>query len=835
MERPVASLAPAPASCVLAAAPSEPTEGDGLSRDEAARLLIAHGANEIARARGRSVLRALAAQFSSPLIWLLLGACAASAALDETLDAAAIAVVVVVNALIGFAQEQRAERAMEALRAMSAPRARVVRDGRVAIIDAKNIVPGDVLVLDAGDIVAADARLVSAHALSTNEAALTGESVPVDKRADAAPAGAPLAERWDSVFMGTSVATGSARARVIATGPKTELGRIAAWMAATEPERTPLERQLERVGRSLLIACLSVVGVVALLSLIRGESWLVVLLTSVSLAVAAVPEGLPAIVTIALAIGVQRMAARNVLVRRLPAVETLGCTTVICTDKTGTLTTGRMRVREIWSDTHSRSVVLDAAAACSDAELDAAERDGVGDPTEVAILLAAAEQGVRRASIERERPRRAVHPFDSERKRMSIARADGRLYVKGAPESVFGALTNGDHTHAGAVNTEMAARGLRVLAVAMGRGAEERDLELVGLLGLADPPRKEAIGAIADAHRAGIRTVMITGDHLLTARAIARELGLVGEGESSEERVHARATPEDKLRIVRAWKARGEIVAMTGDGVNDAPALREASIGIAMGKSGTDVAREAAAMILTDDDFTSIVAAIREGRGVFENIRKTLVYLLSGNVAELVFVLATSLLGMPFPLTALQILWVNLATDGLPALALAIDPAPHDVLDRPPRPPSQPILGSREWRSVLAVALIEAAVVLATYAWALSARGLVEARDLAFSVLVFSEVLRSVSARSDTRVFFETRVLSNAWLLVVVAGTISLQILIQNLPFTQTLFGIAPISAIDELLALGVALVPVSLIELTKLARRFATSSRMASTSPVRS
>ena len=790
----------------------------GLTTAEAARLLALHGPNEIARASGPSVLRLLARQFSGAMIWLLLGACIVSAALGEILDASAIAVIVVLNALIGFAQEYRAQRAMTALRAMSAPRARVVRDGRIAAIDAHEIVPGDLLVLDAGDIVAADARLVVADALSANEAALTGESAPVEKRTEAVPVDAPLAERFDCVFSGTAIAMGSGRARVEATGMRTELGRIATLMASTKIEATPLEKRLEQVGRSLLVGCLAIVAVVALLGVLRGEPWLVVLVSSISLAVAAVPEGLAAIVTIALAIGVQRMASRNVLVRHLSAVETLGSTTVICTDKTGTLTTGHMRVREVWGDDHL--AVVDAAAACCDAELGPTGQDGIGDPTEIAILVEAAERDIRREAIETTRKRVLVHPFDAERKRMSIARADGRLYVKGAPESVMAVLAPGDVERAHTANTEMAARGLRVLAVAIGDGTEERDLRLVGLLGIADPPRSEAIDAIADARRAGIRTVMITGDQALTANAIAREMGLLAPGESPEGRVHARATPEDKLRIVRDWKARGEIVAMTGDGVNDAPALREAHIGIAMGKGGTDVAREAAAMVLTDDDFASIVAAIREGRGIFENIRKTLVYLLSGNLAELAFVLAASLLGMPLPLTAIQILWINLVTDGLPALALVMDPAAPDVLDHPPRPPREPILGARQWRRIAAIGLLEASVVLATYAWALTHRDLVEARNLAFSVLVFSEACRSVSARSDTRVFFETGLFSNVRLLAVVAATVGVQLAIQILPFTQELFGIGEISILDGAVALGVGLVPLTLVELSKLVPR---------------
>ena len=793
--------------------------GTGLTSTEAAARLSAEGPNEIDRARRTSALRVFASQFRGVMIWTLLAAAALSAALGERADAIAITVIVVLNALVGFAQEHRAARAMEALRALTAPHARVLRDERIAVVATRDIVRDDVLVLEAGDVVAADAQLIEAHDLRTTEAALTGESAPVDKRTTAAPAGAPLAERVDSVFQGTAVATGTGRARVTATGMKTELGRIAKLVADVQSEPTPLEKQLDRVGAMLLRLCLGVVGVVALLSVLHGEPWLVVLVSSVSLAVAAVPEGLAAVVTIALAIGVQRMAARRVLVRKLPAVETLGSATVICTDKTGTLTTGRMRVREVWGPDHH--AVLDAATACSDAELDALGQDGIGDPTEVAILLAAAARGIHRAAIETDRPRAVVHPFRSEARLMSIARSDGTLYAKGALDAIGQRRSSGvDLAEAERANADMAARGLRVLAVARGRGTEERDLELLGLIGIADPPRPEAIAAIADARGAGIRIVMITGDHAITALAIAKEMGIVREGEDAAKRVYARATPDDKLRIVRDLKKAGEIVAMTGDGVNDAPALREAHIGIAMGKGGTDVAREASAMVLTDDDFASIVNAVREGRGVYGNVRKTLVYLLSGNVAELAFVLGASLVGMPLPLTALQILWINLVTDGLPALALGADPPDPEVMQRGPRPPTEPMLGKAEWLTVARIAAVEACVVLATYVWTLRTIDLAHARELAFTVLALSEVFRAVSARSRGRVFFETGIASNLPLVGVVLVTVSVQIALPAIPLARDLLELTPFSVQHSALALGLAIVPVTLVEMAKLVRR---------------
>lgn len=801
------------------AAPSPfPPQPRGLGPEEVERRRKEFGPNEIAREEGTPPWVIAARQFESPVIWLLLVACAISAVLGEAVDAVAIGIIVAMNAAIAFFQEYRAERAVLALRSMTAPRARVVRDGHQEWVPASEVVPGDLLVLEAGDLVAADARVVEAHALRTNEAALTGESTPVDKSSEPTRAEAPLAERSDRVFLGTSVAVGTGLAEVLATGMRTELGRIAGMLASAQPGPTPLQERLAGVSRVLLQLCLGVVSVVAALGLHRGQGLFEVFLSAVALAVAAVPEGLPAVVTIALAIGVQRMAGRNVLVRRLSAVETLGCTTVICTDKTGTLTTGVMAVRELWGPDHRK--LVDAAAACCEAELAADERSGIGDPTEVAILLAAVEYEIRRGGIERERPRLAVTPFDSERKRMSVLRADQRLYVKGAVEVVVPRCP-GDAAPALEANVQMAARGLRVLAVAVGEGPEEAGLTLLGLIGIADPPRTEAIEAVTQARGAGIRTVMITGDHPVTARAIARELGIVRPGEDPQLLVHARATPEQKLEIVRNWKSRGAIVAMTGDGVNDAPALREAHVGVAMGKSGTEVARESAAMVLADDNFASVVAAVREGRGIFDNIRKTIVYLLSGNVAELTVMLAAAALALPAPLLPLHLLWINLVTDGLPALALVMDPPDDDTMRRPPRDPGEPMLGRPEWASILVTAALQATVTLAAFGWALGHRDLAEARNLAFSALVFGELFRSFASRSPTRTFWEVGAFTNLRLLGVVLVSAFLQIGSHHIPATQALFQIGDISLADCLLSVGLGLIPVSVIEFGKLARRW--------------
>lgn len=749
-----------------------------------------------------------------------------SSLLGEVADGIAIAAILVINSLVGFFQEFRAEKAMLALRSMTAPRARVRRDGHAVTVSAAEVVPGDVLLLEAGDIVAADARLVEAHALSTNEAPLTGESTPVEKRTAPVPPNTPLAERHDSVFMGTSVATGTGLAEVAATGMLTELGKIAHLLETAEETETPLQKRLAGVGRTLLYLCVGIVAVVAILGFVRGMRWLDVFMSAVSLAVAAVPEGLPAIVTIALAIGVQRMAARHALIRRLPSVETLGCATVICTDKTGTLTTGVMAVRELWGPDHTK--LLDAAAACSDAELGGDEKSGNGDPTEVALLMAAAVRGIRRPDIEQQRPRTDVHPFDSERKRMSIFRADGVLYVKGAVDLLLPLCASGADG-ATEANVQLAARGLRVLGVATGSIADEKDLRLLGLVGIADPPRTEAIAAVAAARAAGITTVMITGDHPVTARAIATEMGIIRPGDNPDDVVHARATPEEKLQIVRSWKAKGAVVAMTGDGVNDAPALREADIGIAMGKGGTEVTREAADMVLTDDNFASIVEAVREGRGIFDNIRKSLVYLLAGNAGELALMLAASIAGLPLPLLPLQLLWINLVTDGMPALALVMDPAEGDVLARPPRRPEEPMLGRPEWLNVAWTGLLQAATTLTVFVWALRCRSLVEARNLAFSVIVFAELFRAFASRSTTRVFWEVGVITNVRLLGVVVLSAIVQIAIHHVPAMQALFQIGDLSLADCGFSVGAGLVPVTVLEISKLLRRAFVRTRTAS------
>jgi Ca2+-transporting ATPase len=512
------------------------------------------------------------------------------------------------------------------------------------------------------------------------------------------------------------------------------------------------------------------------------------------------------------------MAIRRALVRRLPSVETLGSVTVICTDKTGTLTTGKMRIREIWGDDHRATLLT--AASCCDSELGEDAGEGMGDPTELAILIAAREQGIERADIERNRPRLSTEPFDPVRRRMSVYRSDHVLSVKGAVEGLLPLCTKTPEEQlrrARSTADEFAARGLRVLAVATGTAPRESELTLLGLLGIADPPRTEAMDAIAEARSAGVTPVMITGDHPVTAAAIARELGLVLEGEALHERVHARATPEDKLRIIRDWKARGAVVAMTGDGVNDAPALREAHIGIAMGRAGTEVTRQSADLILADDNFATIVEAIREGRAVYQSIRKAVQYLLTGNLAELVAVLLASALMLPVPFLAAHLLWINLVTDALPGLALIAEPPSPDLMSSPPRPRHEKLLGGKEWARIATIGLLEGAVVVLLFALQLRIHGLEQARNVAFTTLVFSQIFRSLAARSRSRTFWQVGALSNLWLLGVAAITLFLQISIHFVPLTQKAFGLLPLQSEDFAWILPFALVTTTLIELRKL------------------
>ncbi len=896
-----------PPAEVAARLDTDPTAG--LSTAEAARRLTLHGPNTLRETQPEPWWRRFLRQFRELVIWILLAAAVISSALGDWADTAAIAAIVLVNAIIGFLQEERAARALAALQRLSAPATKVVRDGVVRPLPARELVPGDHIEIEAGDSVPADARLITAFGLRVQESALTGESEPVAKDAAAVlDAEAPLGDRRTIVHAGTVVAAGRGAAVVVATGMDTELGRIAGLLERGAPERTPLQRRLGELGRVLIVVCLAVVGIVVLLELGRGRPVTEVLLRAVSLAVAAVPEGLPAVVTVVLAIGVQRMVARNALVRRLPSVETLGSVTVICSDKTGTLTRNEMTVREIVTatgtfrvtgggyaphggffradpgyapaDSHAHPAaavspradpdlarLLGIAARCTSATVQPT-RDGswevVGDPTEGALVVAALKAG-----LPHEDPAEPIVfelPFDSDRKRMSVVvqRADGTrsLDLKGATEAVLPRcvaewrggtvvpLSAARRREILRTASAMAGRALRVLSLAcrdlaaaepLAADADraERDLVHVGLVGMIDPPRDEVQRAVERCRTAGIRPVMITGDHPATALAIGRELGLAnadGRAVTGAEldalsdaglaaavrdiAVYARVSAEHKLRVVNALRQHGEVVAMTGDGVNDAPAVKAADIGIAMGITGTDVTKEAADMVLTDDNFASIVAAIEEGRGIYDNIRKFIHYLLSCNAGEVLLVFGAALAGWPAPLQAIQILWLNLVTDGLPALALGLEPPEDDIMERPPRPPHEAVITRGRGLLILAHGGLVAAVSLAAF-W-LTWRGgddeatIAHAQTITFCTAAFAQLFFAIGCRSDRVTAFRAGFLANPALLVAIALSTLLQVAVVTLPFARPVFAAEAAVRHEWLLVLGLALVPVTVVELTK-------------------
>lgn len=839
----------------------------GLSPREADKRLRDVGHNAIQEAKKTSPISILAGQFKDFMVLVLLAATVISFLLGETGDGITIVAIVIMNAILGFLQEYRAEKSVETLKALTAPVARVVRQGRLAEVPARDLVPGDMIELEAGDRVPADARIVAVTGLETEEAALTGESTSVRKIAeDVTDPRAALGDQKNMVFMGTTVSRGRARAVVVATGMQTEMGTIAHLIREAQEEQTPLQRRLEQLGKVLVILSLVIVAIVVLTGLVRGEPLYQMFLTGVSLAVAAIPEGLPAIVTIALALGVQRMIRAHAIVRRLPAVETLGCTTVICSDKTGTLTRNQMTVTDLWMNgqrirqrpegqgflsaepsygavpQQTARRMLEGMVLCNNAELESEEGPGgQGDPTEVALLWASVEHGVRPSQALAEHERVGEIPFESERQRMAVIvknrRNQALVYVKGAPDVVLnycrfveseGEVSPLDEVTRQRIlkaNDAMAEDALRVLAVAYrpARSEEprehwEEELIFLGMAGMIDPPRQEAIQAIASANRAGVHTVMITGDHPNTARAIARQLGMLSAGdeivtgreldEMSDDdlsqrvrhiRVYARVSPPHKLRVVKAWKARGDVVAMTGDGVNDAPAVKEADIGVAMGITGTDVTKEASAMILTDDNFATIVRAIEEGRAIYDNIRKFIRYLLSCNVGEVLVMFLAAFMGMPLPLLPIQILFVNLVTDGLPAMALGIDPPSPGVMDRSPRPPRESIfargLGTKiGFRGVLIGLSTLAVFALALGPWAM---GLREARTMALATLILSQLFHVFDARAEDRSFLEVGLFSNPYAVLAVLSSIFMLVAIVYAPGLRELFKTDPLSVVD--------------------------------------
>jgi Ca2+-transporting ATPase len=845
---------------------------DGLSSGEAARRLVESGPNMIVDATSHSWLASLAAQFLDVPILLLLGAAAVAGFIGDAVDSAVILAIVALNAAIGFSQEYRAERALAALKAMTAETATALRDGRLQQVPASRLVSGDIVHVTAGGIVPADLRLLEAASLSTNEASLTGESMPVDKSADALHTeDVAVAERSNILHKGTFVTRGRAVGVVVATGMATEFGRVAALLRDVRAVQTPLQVRLARLGRILAALVVVVSGIVFATGMLRGESWLPMLMTALSLAVAAIPEALPAVVTVSLALGARRMAARRALIRRLPAVETLGSVTFICADKTGTLTANEMRVESCYCDgmvapsppgSAPGRALLRAMALSNDVYRDANGRL-VGDPIETALVEAAESGGTRRAAVERELPRVAEIPFEAKRRCMTTVHrdADGRFLsiTKGAPEAVIaqcetirkdGGVARIDRAAVERAAHAMASEGLRVIAFGERRldalsGAPspeglERRLAFLGLAGLIDPPRAAAREAIAECRAAGIVPVMITGDHPVTALAVARELGLTTDASSvitgpqlerlptpdferraAGLRVYARVSPEQKLRIVTALQGRGECVAMTGDGVNDAPALRQADIGVAMGVTGTDVAKEASALVLQDDDFTTIVSAVAEGRRIYDNLRRFVRYQLTTNSAEVWTLFLAPFLGLPLPLLPVQILWINLVTDGLPGLALAVEPAERDAMRRPPRPVREGLFAHGLGAHVLWVSLLMAALTLAGQAWFMEAgAGQARWQTIVFTTLCFVQLGHVLAVRSERESLFTQGLLSNRPLLGAVLLALALQLAIIYLPALNRLFRTEPLSLTDLAVTLAAAALVFATVEIEKYIRR---------------
>jgi len=913
----------------------------GLGARDAQARQAAYGPNEIRAARGPSVLAMLAGQFQDFMVLVLLGATAVSAVLGEYRDVVAILAIVVMNALLGFVQEFRAERALAALRRLAAPQATVVREGRAIHVDAAELVPGDVILVGPGDRVPADARLVECHGVEADESVLTGESKPSRKDADSIMReSVPVAERRNMLHAGTVITRGRGTALVVSTGMDTQMGLIAGMISGASEGATPLQRRLAQLGRWLVLGCLLICAAVAALGVARGEPVQSMFMAGVSLAVAAIPEGLPAIVTISLALGVQRMSARHAVIRRLSAVETLGCATVICADKTGTLTRNEMtvvavdligrrlrvtgsgyapegefrevggagalpgvapgrpdaampeqRIEDPASEPALRDLLL-CAALCNDANL-TREQSGqtrpragcgrlpaqrrawgvVGDPTEGALLAMAHKGGLGVMRRVRGFTRVSEIPFEPERRMMAVA-CEGPegvfTFVKGAPQTV---LELCDSQYVGreraardarfdkevlARNSDMARRSMRVLALACARGnlIEERAvhprLTFLGLTGMMDPPRPEAAKSVERARRAGIRTIMITGDHAETAEAIAAQIELISPDQLSDGRarssliatgeqldsasdhevmrivdtaaVFARVAPAHKLRIVRALRQRGHIVAMTGDGVNDAPAIREADIGISMGLKGTDVAREASSMVLGDDNYATIIAAIEEGRSIYDNIRKFIRYLLASNVGEVASMLLTAMAGLPLPLTPIQLLWMNLMTDGLPAMALAADPTDPGAMSRPPRRPDEGVFAHGLGLKIMAQGAFIGLCTIACYILAGLALGhdLATARTMAFCTLVMSQLIYVFHCRSERHSPSEVGLGSNRLLAAAVALSVALQVAGVQLPIGHTYLGTRPLSVIDWALVLFLSGWSVALTAAARAARRAA-------------
>lgn len=842
----------------------------GLSTQEAQERLAKYGENKLTEKKKKTNLQRFLDQFKDAMIIILLVAAAVSFGVAcfghdpmEFFEPALILLIVVLNAVLGMMQESKAEKALDALKNLSAPHARVLRDGKEQVIDASQLVPGDIIRLEAGDFIPADVRLLKSVSLKSEEAALTGESVPAEKDAgQEIPENAPLGDRANMVFSGCSITYGTATAVVTGTGMRTEMGKIAGLLEGEAETQTPLQQKLAQLGKYLGFLALAACAVIFAVGLFNGIPVLEIFMTSVSLAVSAIPEGLPAIVTIVLAIGVQRMVKKNALIRRLPAVETLGSASVICSDKTGTLTQNRMTLTKVWvegepaleavSSQNSQAArkLLQYGALCCDGSVTFGE-DGseqhIGDPTETAILVAAHKNGMEQGALEKAAPRLAELPFDSDRKLMTtVNRIDGQLVaiVKGAFDMMAARCVSGDLSAAQEKNEEMSRQALRVLAVGYKPLEEvpeeltsdtlETGLTLLGLVGMIDPPRPEAKAAVATCRQAGIKPVMITGDHVVTASAIARELGILEEGdraitgaqlddmtdqeldrEVARISVYARVSPENKIRIVKAWQRQGQVVSMTGDGVNDAPALKAADIGCAMGITGTDVAKGAADMTLTDDNFATIVDAVREGRGIYANIRKVVGFLLGTNIGEVLTVFFAMILWHKTPLLSMQLLWINLVTDSLPAISLGMEAVEDDVMDQKPKPKDEGIFAHGLGVRVVLQGCMFALLTLTAFVLGERFGGSLEAgQTMAFLVLSLTQIVQAFNMRSEHSLFrigpFTNRKLNGAALI-----SLALVAFVLVTP-VRIAFGLVLLPGWLYLVGLGLILVPLVVMELAK-------------------
>lgn len=863
---------------------------EGISSNQFNERLKEYGENRLVEKKGRTILQMAIDQFKDFMVLILIIASILSISVGELKDGIVILGIVLLNAILGVAQENRASNALKALKEMAAPKAKVIRDGVLQTVDSPQIVPGDLVVLEAGDYVPADIRLVESVNLKIDESALTGESVAVEKDIrEEILEGAAIADRINSAYMSTIVTYGRGKGLVYATGMSTEIGKIASMLNESEEAQTPLQKKLATFGKLLGIICIIVCSIIFALGILRQQPLLEVFMTAISLAVAAIPEGLPAVVTVVLAMGMQRMIKRDAIMKRLSAVETLGSTTVICTDKTGTLTQNKMTVLKVYdgesewevtgtgysfegnitNNNKDKKVIdylLKAAVLCNDSSIK--EEAVIGDPTEGALIVLGAKGGYFKEELNEKYPRLKEYPFDSDRKMMStFQNIDGEfiMFTKGAPDIVLSrsnkiringevrAITEEDKVRIQKMNAGYADNALRVLGYAyksLTENAvleqEEHDLIFVGLTCMIDPPREEAKNAIKLCKSAGIRVVMITGDHISTASAIAMQLGIIDNKDQALEghfindysnedfikkvkniNVFARVSPEHKVRIVDAIKANGEIAAMTGDGVNDAPALKKADIGIAMGITGTDVSKEAADMILTDDNFASIVDAVEEGRIIYSNIRKFVGFLLSCNIGEIIIIFFAMIIGWEVPLVPIQLLWINLITDSFPAFALGLEKGERDIMKQAPRNPDEPLVDRRMQIAIAFQSIGLALGALLSYRIgfimagnASESEALLIARTFCFTTLIFGEMLRAYSARSEVYSIFKIKLLSNSYLNYSVIFAIGLLFIVLYVPFLQVIFNTFALTVVQLITAIGLSLLPLIFGEAAKLLKK---------------